>query len=490
MTLYEQFLSLPIDRESLGLEPHDRDTTHFCTPVGAEILGWAGVDGVHYCTVPSIGEIIFCVTPMDGPPYVRPIAEDFDMLLHLLLACGSMDAISQAYMMDEARFYQFVAENPPTPAQQKALNAIEQQLVPTPWDDPYAYIRALQENFDYASIPYSDTYYDLTGEPPPSSWAVTWDGSLYGQKGTPGEEIAMDKTFIWGNARWHIPALYRFPEGFILDFCMEVDPAPVRAFIEKWDLLHEEQHTYTSAQRRQIETEHPLHFDFSAELQLDGERIPYRSSSSQSWIPPECLGISIPYEREQKELLDHYHLDPTSCWSFHRVKFPYENGGDLHGLTLHLSVRPTSLPIGTIDTPKPGEILHFTHPLTGQDTAVTILEVEQQTLDPHRFPDPDAEYPTHFTAMTFTLDPDCSHKDFRLQDCGEGDSVRRKNTDGATAVGIIGGTSAPMLMIRQSKERPYIHTTCSALRFDAEHPIQWEAVFYEKLMEDMEVELF
>ena len=46
-----------------------------------------------------------------------------------------------------------------------------------------------------------------------------------------------------------------------------------------------------------------------------------------------------------------------------------------------------------------------------------------------------------------------------------------------------------MLMIRHSKERPYIHTTCSALRFDAGHPIQWEAVFYEKLMEDMEIQL-
>ena len=116
MTLYEQFLSLPIDREALGLERRDRDTTHFCTPVGAEILGWAGVDGVHYCTVPSLGETIFCVTPMDGPPYVRPIAEDFDILLHLLLACGSMDAISQAYMMDENRFDQFIAATAPWPS--------------------------------------------------------------------------------------------------------------------------------------------------------------------------------------------------------------------------------------------------------------------------------------------------------------------------------------------------------------------------------------
>ena len=322
-----------------------------------------------------------------------------------------------------------------------------------------------------------------------NTWAVTWDGSLYGQRGTPGEEIPVNKTIQWGDAHWHIPALYRFPEGIIIDFCMEVAPEPVRAFIDKWDLLHEEQHRYTAAQRQQIEADHPLHFDFSAELHLNGTIIPRKSSSSQSWISPQCLEMDIPYEREQKELLDHYHLDPTSCWSFHRVKFPFKDGGDLHGLALHLAVHPTALPVGAIDTPKPGEILHFTHPLTGRNTAVTILEVEQQTLDPDRFPDPDAEYPTHFTAMTFILDPDCSHKDFRLQDCSEGDSVRRKTPDGATAVGIIGGASAPMLMIRQPKERPYIHTTCSALRFDAGYSIQWEAVFYEKLMEDMEVKL-
>ena len=73
MNLYQQFLSLPIDRESLGLEPRDRDITHFCTPKGAGILGWAGVDGVHYCTVPALGETVFCVTPMSTPP-ARPYA--------------------------------------------------------------------------------------------------------------------------------------------------------------------------------------------------------------------------------------------------------------------------------------------------------------------------------------------------------------------------------------------------------------------------------
>ena len=490
MNLYEQFLSLSIDREALGLEPRDRDITHFCTPKDAEILGWAGVDGVHYCTVPSLGETVFCVTPMDGPPYVRPIAESFDMLLHLLLACGTMDAISQAYMMDEARFYPFVAENPPTPAQQAALDTIEQQLVPTPWDDPYAYIRHLQESFDYAVIPYSEEYYDLTGEPSPTTWAVYWNRSFGSRsEGTPGEVIPISKTFRWGDALWHIPAVYRFPEGLMLDFCTEVEPERMKAFIDKWDLLHENEHSYTKAERQQIEQEHPLAHDFKAELQLCGQAIPSKTGYGCGWIAPELLGGLFSTESESQAILDHYGLDPSRCWSFYRATFPHEGLDRLHGLTLHLSRRATALPAGTIDTPKSGDILHFAHPLTGEDTAITVLEVEQQTLSGHPFPDPDAEYPTHFTAMTFTLDPDRSFDGFRLQDVGESDPVRRKKLDGATVIGIIGGASAPALLLRQSKERPYVHTTCSALRFAEGHPVRWEAVFYEKLLEDVEIEL-
>ena len=490
MNLYQQFLSLPIDRESLGLEPRDRDITHFCTPKGAGILGWAGVDGVHYCTVPALGETVFCVTPMDGPPYVRPIAEDFDTLLHLLLACGTMDAISQAYMMDEAGFYRFIAENPPMPAQQAALDMIEQQLVPTPWDDPYAHIRQLQESFDYAAIPYSDEYYDLTGELPPNTWGVYWNRSFGSRgEGTPGEAIPVNKTFRWGDALWHIPTVYRFPEGLMIDFCTEIAPERMQAFIDKWDLLHENEHSYTKAEQRQIEHEHPFAHDFKAELQLDGRALRQKTGYGLGWITPELLGGLFPAEGESEAILDHYGLDRSRCWSFFRATFPHEGLDSLHGLTLHLSRRATALPAGTIDTPKSGDILHFVHPLTGEDTAMTVLEVEQQILSREHLPDPDAEYPTHFIAMTFTLDPDRSFEDFRLQDIGESDPVRRKNPDGATAIGIIGGASAPALLIRQSKEHPHVHTACSALRFEAGHPIQWEAVFYEKLLEDTAVEL-
>lgn len=491
MNLYQQFLALPIDRSCLGLEPRDQDCAHFCTPRYANILGWAGVDGVHYCTIPPLGSTIFCVSPMDGPFYVHPIARNFGDLLSLLLACGSMDAIAQAYMMDDARFADFVRNNPPLSEQQAAFDIIRDTLHIRPTEDPYAYISELQNGFDYASIPYTAEYYDTTGETPPKPWAVYF-GHSFGcsGEGTPGEEIPVGKTFQWGEQLWHIPSVYRFEEGLMIDFCVEVKPEKVKSFIDKWDLLHEHKHKYTRAQQAQIEREHPLSCDFSAKLLLNGTEIPYRSGCGQVWLSPDCLGDAFPINTDSLSILEHYGLDPGRCWSLQRTTFPHAGLSDLHGLTVHLERRPAELPAGTIDTPKPDSLHHFTHPLSGKTYTLTVCEAEQQTLTAEHFRDPELEYPAHYTAMTYTISPD-DLKTFRLQDAGQGDPVRRKNgkSSGAASIGIIGGASSPVLMLRRSKDEPQLRTAASALRFEPKSDICWQFSFYEKLMDDVEIEL-
>ena len=47
MTLYEKYKKLGIDFSQLSLEPGDTSGGYFCTPKGAEVIGWAGVDGIH-----------------------------------------------------------------------------------------------------------------------------------------------------------------------------------------------------------------------------------------------------------------------------------------------------------------------------------------------------------------------------------------------------------------------------------------------------------
>ncbi len=59
MTLYETFRKLQIDHCAIGLGLHSTQVQYYCTPKDACIIGNAGVDGIHYCTVPGFGDLIF-----------------------------------------------------------------------------------------------------------------------------------------------------------------------------------------------------------------------------------------------------------------------------------------------------------------------------------------------------------------------------------------------------------------------------------------------
>ena len=56
MTLYEKYCGLDMDFSRLSLERGDTEGGYFCDPVGAEVIGWAGVDGIHCCFVEGFGD--------------------------------------------------------------------------------------------------------------------------------------------------------------------------------------------------------------------------------------------------------------------------------------------------------------------------------------------------------------------------------------------------------------------------------------------------
>ncbi len=46
---------------------------------GAEVIGWAGVDGIHCCFVKGFGEMVFAVNPSNLPgDHVHPLARSFE----------------------------------------------------------------------------------------------------------------------------------------------------------------------------------------------------------------------------------------------------------------------------------------------------------------------------------------------------------------------------------------------------------------------------
>lgn len=49
---FQKFLRSGLDLAPLGVERREENLPYFCTPKGAAIFGWAGVDGIHYCFIP------------------------------------------------------------------------------------------------------------------------------------------------------------------------------------------------------------------------------------------------------------------------------------------------------------------------------------------------------------------------------------------------------------------------------------------------------
>ena len=59
---YQKFLRRHLDLSSLSVMRREDNDPYFCTPKGASIFGWPGVDGIHFCFVRGFGETVFAVS--------------------------------------------------------------------------------------------------------------------------------------------------------------------------------------------------------------------------------------------------------------------------------------------------------------------------------------------------------------------------------------------------------------------------------------------
>ena len=79
-------------------------------------------------------------------------------------------------------------------------------------------------------------------------WIVTYRGGFMTNAGPTCEEIKVEKTFVWGDERWHIPSVYVCDEGIVIDFCVERPPQLFKEYVNKWDLLHSRRDDFTREQ--------------------------------------------------------------------------------------------------------------------------------------------------------------------------------------------------------------------------------------------------
>ena len=119
-----------------------------------------------YCFIEPYGEMVFACNPDTcADVFVYPLARTFEDFMRLILACGSTNPIEQIIWMDKDKFEKHLKEEEAirTEEQKATLSYLETELVISPIDNPYDYVKELQSRFDNSGIEYSDEYYDVLG---------------------------------------------------------------------------------------------------------------------------------------------------------------------------------------------------------------------------------------------------------------------------------------------------------------------------------------
>lgn len=498
-TLYDRYQKLNIDSSIIGLVRGESESHYFCTPGGAKVIGWAGADGIHYCFVRGFGEMVFAVSPMNTKGnYVHPLARDFKDFLRLLMTCGDTAALEQASFMDQSQFDTFLRDNPLTAEQQVILAAIKDKFSLVPMEQPFDYIKALQANFDYSRIKYTEDYYAwVPAEPKIPEWKVYFEGNFWGHQGREraGKEIAMNKQFVWGEEVWHIPSIYICSKGLVMDFCVQVPADRIRSFMDKWELsIENDGADYSDEQRMQIEAENPLSIHVNPKLMLNGTVHSFTHGCGVSWNP--CFPESN--DPAAKSVIQHYGLDPTIGWGVWRAAFPWMK--KLRPLIEMLSVTLLQEPVAVLGphflASKSGEHVDFAHPTTGVQHTLTVLNYEQQRISHEHFGCQNQEFPTHFVLMTYTLTPDLPEGAVMVTDTVRSDRPRQKGgglnepqADSSACIGIIGGADGQAAIQISGSGQGEYHTACSALHFEPVDEVEWRIMFYEKRRDDVTVAL-
>ncbi len=505
---YKDFLKKEVDLAPLGIERRGNHVAYFCTPKGADIFGSAGVDGIHFCFIKGFGEMVFAISPEnDIGNYVHPIAKNFEDLLSLLVSTGDIAAAEQTWMWDKKAFYQFLQDNLPTDEQEKVILKLERELSIPFMEEPYDYIKELQAEFDYSKIEFTAEYYDVVGDEPvhpekTKEWKVYYDNGYWKSstnKARPGKEVVLNGRLAWGDEIWYIPSMYLCGKGLVIDYCVEIQPKKVKAFIDKWyPTLNEPR--ISNELRQQIEAENPLEVDFRPHYTLNGKVIRQKTGSGLSYIPEWCLPGNVENPPETLAIIEHYNLDPTKAWSFHRQSCPWttlRKPNIIKSFTLRLERHPATIQGIRFKNPAVGDVITFTHPITGIKHKLTVLEYEQQELSAKAFAHEEYEFPTHHTAMTYTLEPPLSGVNFTVRDCLENEVARRMpkkpyepDATYNACIGIIGGADGPTAMVVSPKNRNgEVHAALSALHFEPISDVEWKIEFRAKMIEDIEITL-
>ena len=137
---------------------------------------------------------------------------------------------------------------------------------------------------------------------------------------------------------------------------------------------------------------------------------------------------------------------------------------------------PCHVPGPHFKTHAPGDSFSFSHPVSGTEYTLTVQELEEQAISQQQFDSNRWCYPTHFTAMSYTISPEPDDDDISICDCAEGDrpleitpdadSYAPEAKNNIACVGVIGGAAGPAAIVFGKNAQEHLHAVCSTLHFE------------------------
>ncbi len=332
-------------------------------------------------------------------------------------------------------------------------------------------------------------------------WKVYYNGSFWGHAGKDhsGKEIVVNKKFEWDDNTWYIPAVYACAAGLVIDFCVEIEPERIKAFVERYAALEERADKLSDLEYKRVRQESPTDISFGANVMINNRQLISDRGCGLSWIPEACMPAKQKNPAEVIEIVEHYNLDKDKGWAICRKTYRWATKSKpvLSKINLELAKRPADIYGMQFKSPLPDESIIFTHPVTGIEHVLSVQECEAQELDKEHLAKEDYEFPKCFKAMTYTLSPDIPDKDFYICDTEQSDSPRRKPVENmmspsvhsTASIGIIGGAAGPTAIFLASKGTTKLHTACSALHFEPVDEVEWCMVFRHTACENATVEI-
>lgn len=465
MQLYYKFRNSSLDTASLALVSGEDTSDSVYTPSGSRVLAWTGNSGGHFCQIMGFGDMVFAVDP-SAPPgdCVHPVAKTLPDFIRLVHDAKSAELVFRAYQWSRSRFEEKVSQIRPEYKMRSVLRALENTYHPPVISDTYGYISQIQREFDYSSLPLHPDYFEWC---PIRPGAPRWDVGMntafgdYCDKTSAGTELNVNREFKWQGENWNVPAVYLCENGIVVDSYLEVSPAKLEKFQEKWGQIDPATLSIEDEMRRQLDD--PLKMDAVGKLTVNGKETPRRPIHTLVWNPR----TENPWQA--RRTLEHYGLNRENGYLLRREIFLRKsNNPPIRTMDLLLCAEPVSVPGQRFIAPKNGERMTFIHPISGEDHSLTVIAQTREALNPNFL----NNSPCCYTRLSYTVDPPIQKELISIVDCDPG--------DGAV------GTSAMQL---SGKIPGAGHCAVSSLRYAPAEQITWRMIFKQKTRQDINIPL-